>query len=403
MRDQLKAAEQTVLCKNNSLYRMTSDISSKARDSDPITPKRRVFWPPNLILQTPMGYLRDSSGNDLPRDIGRSSIFKDGTVIFQFGDTFCHSMNGQFIGLSPNNASFCNSSKDPTVSSYFAIQGANGHLNSDQKVPALLKFLPGEGDTETHFLKFWCFSGIVETHTDDKGNRCGVCYYETRELNREAIDDGQYLYTGIAHVIWNREHLFLEARREVFSQGPQFFLADEPRFGAFCAVIDIDLRYIYLYGHTSDNSKSVVLARAPPRRAIHKEYYEYWSGSGWSSKMSDTKPVFATMQHGQIFQTEMFGQDSPWKYAFIGCNSWGDSKAQFGRAMQPQGPWDTHELKGLRTYAMQQYDPSPFRYCFYPHPWAFEMNQSGDLMITWSEGGMRGGVIAELLRFETIS
>jgi hypothetical protein len=160
-------------------------------------------------------------------------------------------------------------------------------------------------------------------------------------------------------------------------------------------------RYIYLYGHTPDNSKSVVLARVSPQSTIHKESYEYWSGSSWSSRVSDSKPVFTTMQHGQIFRTDMFGRDSPWKYAFIGCNSWGDSKAQFGRAMQPQGPWDIHEVKGLRTYSMQQYDPSPFSYCFYPHPWAFKTERDGDLIITWSEGGMRGGVIAELLRFET--
>jgi len=42
-------------------------------------------------------------------------------------------------------------------------------------------------------------------------------------LNREAIDDGVYLYTGIALVAWNRENLFLEARREIFLPGPQLF------------------------------------------------------------------------------------------------------------------------------------------------------------------------------------
>lgn len=166
-------------------------------------------------------------------------------------------------------------------------------------------------------------------------------------------------------------------------------------------MLGIERDYIYLYGHTPDNSKSVVLARVSPRSAVHKNTYQYWGGSSWSSKMSDSKPVFITMQHGQIFHTDLFGRASPWKYAFIGCTSWADSKAQFGRAMQPQGPWEIHDVKGLRTYVMQPYDPSPFRYCFYPHPWAFQTKKHGDLMITWSEGGMKGGVIAELLRFET--
>ena len=132
-------------------------------------------------------------------------------------------MNGEFTGLSPNNASFCNNPINPTVSSYFTIQDSHGRGNSEQQVPALLKFLPGERDTDTHLLKLWCFSGIVEAHIDEQGNRCGVCYYEARMLNREAIDDGVYLYTGIALVAWNRENLFLEARREIFLPGPQLF------------------------------------------------------------------------------------------------------------------------------------------------------------------------------------
>lgn len=73
----------------------------------------------------------------------------------------------------------------------------------------------------------------------------------------------------------------------------------------------------------------------------------------------------------------------------------------FGRAKAPQGPWDVDEVRGLRTYAMQPYDPAPFLYCFYPHPWAFDAKEKGDLMVSWSEGGMGGHVIAERLRFMT--
>lgn len=165
----------------------------------------------------------------------------------------------------------------------------------------------------------------------------------------------------------------------------------------------VDKEYIYLYGHSAapEGSKSIVLARVLHYRKMSKEAHEYWDGSGWSSKMSDCKAVFGMMQHGQVFVTDMFGLDSLYKYAFIGCNAFADSKAQFGRATSPEGPWDFQEVKGLRTYAMQPHDPAPFRYCFYPHPWAFKTTQNGDLMITWSEGGMNGGVIAEILRFET--
>jgi hypothetical protein len=33
-----------------------------------------------------------------------------------------------------------------------------------------------------------------------------------------------------------------------------------------------------------------------------------------------------------------------------------------------------------------------FTYCMYAHPWAFD-ERKGDLMITWSEGGISGSVV----------
>jgi len=43
-------------------YQMSSDLSPTSRDQNDLgsnNPERRVVWPPKLILQTPMGYLRD--------------------------------------------------------------------------------------------------------------------------------------------------------------------------------------------------------------------------------------------------------------------------------------------------------------------------------------------------------
>jgi hypothetical protein len=132
-------------------------------------------------------------------------------------------MNGHFIGLTSNNAAICNSSTNATLSSYFTFQDSQGIPNSEHQVQPFLSFFSGEGDTKTHLLKFWCFSGIVETHIDQNGNHCGVCYYEARYLQKGAIDDGVYLYTGIASVAWNRKLLFLKAQREKFPNGPEFF------------------------------------------------------------------------------------------------------------------------------------------------------------------------------------
>jgi hypothetical protein len=115
--------------------------------------------------------------------------------------------------------------------------------------------------------------------------------------------------------------------------------------------------------------------------------------------MRDAKPVFTSMQHGQIFQTKMFGRESVWKWAFIGCTCFADSKVMMGRAKNPQGPWELHFVEGFKSY--RHIDaPQGYLYCFYPHPWAFD-GKKGDLMISWSEGGLSGNVIADLLRFET--
>jgi hypothetical protein len=155
----------------------------------------------------------EDSENYLPRDGGVSSAFSDGTVLFQFGDTFCHSLDGDYLGCSTNTCSICDDIKSPTLSSYLAIKDQNGRArSSEQLVPPLLTMLPGEGDTDTHMFKLWCFSGVVETHKAND-NIYGLCYYEAREIEKGTNAETAYLYTGIAAVAWNKEKKRLEATR----------------------------------------------------------------------------------------------------------------------------------------------------------------------------------------------
>ncbi len=70
-----------------------------------------------------------------------------------------------------------------------------------------------------------------------------------------------------------------------------------------------------------------------------------------------------------------------------------------GRATSPEGPWDVSELN-MKAYNLND-NAGDFRYCFYPHTWAFDIKEGGDMMITWSEGGLTGNVVAELVRFKT--
>lgn len=62
-----------------------------------------------------------------------------------------------------------------------------------------------------------------------------------------------------------------------------------------------------------------------------------------------------------------------------------------GVAPNPEGPWDLQKLMPAPQRTPQP--DSPFTYCMYAHPWAFS-EEKGELMISWSEGGMKGKIVA---------
>jgi hypothetical protein len=158
-----------------------------------------------------------------------------------------------------------------------------------------------------------------------------------------------------------------------------------------------DDKYIYAYGRLY-HSRDVGVARVPIWEVGNRDSYSYWDSRSWSKNISSSAVVFPSMQHGQIFPTTLFGTKSGYRWGFFGNNCFGDSKAIFGRAKAPEGPWEIVALD-LNAYTMNELD-STFRYCFYPHPWAFD-SRKGDLMVSWNEGGMAGSVIAEKIRFQT--
>jgi hypothetical protein len=106
--------------------------------------------------------------------------------------------------------------------------------------------------------------------------------------------------------------------------------------------------------------------------------------------------LISDMVHGQIFKTEMFGPGARYEWAFIGCNSFMDSKVLIGRSKSPEGPWDVHEL--MNAYKIGA-NPYPNRYCMYVHPWASD-EKKGDICVSWSEGGLVGGVLGAILRLK---
>ena len=80
-----------------------------------------------------------ANGNSYPRDIGRSTQLMNGTIVFQFGDTFSHDQEGNFIGLSSNTCAVTTDPKNPTLSSYKFKEG-------EQKAAELIELLSAEGE-----------------------------------------------------------------------------------------------------------------------------------------------------------------------------------------------------------------------------------------------------------------
>jgi len=364
----------------------------------PKRPATRIVWPPQIMQHTPLGYVYDTTGNWYPRDIGRSTSLSNGLTIYQFGDTFCHNRTGDFLGVADNTCAIVTSASNPTLSSYHPQVHNPSHVQGEMVLESFIKKRSEEQDTEHVKWKIWCFSGIVELGRSGPGGPVvGVCFYELRKWE-SGVKEGEkyrYQYTGIAQVEYDplNGDVFKVSRGD--SKDNALFKIDEPRFGGMCIVSDD--KYIYAYGRLY-GSRDVGVARVPIWEVGTRSSYEYWSSShSWNKDITSSTFVLPVMQHGQIFPTTLFGSASGYNWAFLGTNCFGDSKCFIGRAKKPEGPWEVEMLK-LNAYTMNDVD-STFRYCFYAHPWAFDSSK-GDLMISWNEGGMRGSVTAEKLRFE---
>ncbi|TVY18218.1 hypothetical protein LARI1_G004277 [Lachnellula arida] len=309
-----------------------NSLDLKRRNGESLPPlERAVIWPPEGISSTPLGEIRDASGNWYPRDIGRSSVLGD-AIIFQFGDTFSHEADGTFQGVSSNTAALVTQKSNPTLTVYAS------HPRTDA-IPTLIPLTRKE---DIMGWKIWSFSGTVEFDKLGNGDAFGWTWFQMMQKQDSKTNDWVLKWTGIA------------------------------KTGKF----------------------DVALGRVKICEADDKTKYKYWtSHGGWTSSSAACGIVFEGMVHGQVFKTKMFGGNSPYQWAFIGCNSFADSKIQMGRAERPEGPWVIHELMG--TYRIDEGQGAGFTYCMASD------EKKGDLCVSWSEGGMTGGVLASMSRLKT--
>jgi hypothetical protein len=167
----------------------------------------------------------------------------------------------------------------------------------------------------------------------------------------------------------------------------------EPAFGTF-STLSID-RTAYLYGHAW-NSTEVMLAKVGIDQVLDRSKYKYWDGHKFQSDVARCKPVIENMQHGAIYRSKLFEPGTKREYVFVGCSRFRDNKVAFGASHQPEGPFEMVQL--MDTYPLRTMPPGHYMHYVYPHPWAFS-EEDGQLMITWSEGGVTGDVIAYKVTF----
>lgn len=172
-------------------------------------------------------------------------------------------------------------------------------------------------------------------------------------------------------------------------EGEQYILfdKDEPRLGTFSTIIE-DC-FIYLFSEFEDK---IIIARVHRNTTASRATYEFWDGLTYTSEATKAVPVFHGMQQGSVFRAKLFGSSKP--FAFVGCNSEGDSSVIIGAAARLEGPWELTPVcaaKGI-NYPV---GPGRYMYCMYPHLWA-SIEEEGKLMVTWSEGWPGGVVVANI-------
>jgi hypothetical protein len=138
-----------------------------------------------------------------------------------------------------------------------------------------------------------------------------------------------------------------------------------------------------------------MLARVNIRRVLDRSRYTYWDGKDYQGNIAKAKHIMDDVQHGAIYRSKLFEPNKGRDWVLVGSR-FSDSKVLIGVSANLEGPYTIVEL--MNTFSIIPMPENSFRYCMYPHPWAFK-EEEGELMITWSEGSIMGGVVAVKVQF----
>lgn len=168
------------------------------------------------------------------------------------------------------------------------------------------------------------------------------------------------------------------------------FKRDEPHWGTFSTLVEDD--HVYLWGHAE---RDVLLARVPLKCARTKAAYEYWDGQGYVKDPKDASPVMSGVAQGTIYRSRLFQSGQGRDYVFLGVSHEKTSQMLMSVAPRLEGPWTEWCELFTRPALITQ---EGWRYCMYPHPWAFKEHE-GELMVSWCDHGPDAFVVARL-KFE---
>ncbi|KAH8809335.1 hypothetical protein F5884DRAFT_795348 [Xylogone sp. PMI_703] len=363
-------------------YSLVEDIWTVTLKMTSTSPKQFCLWPPQVERIDDLGYLEDTSGRHYPRDGGRSSPVH-GLAVYQFGDTFAHDATGTFVGLSCSNNSVVLDPRVPQLSTYMDVF-------LDGTIPVNPPLVQGEEMNDDWRTTTWCFGGIVfDDKTCDNIIR-GYTFFQKSHINRKRWEE-VIQHTGVANVSFDTSTKQVSVSRT--HKDDILFGKSEPMFGTFST--HLLNGYVYAYGHGAE-SREVMLARVPFNKVRDRESYQFWDGRTYQDDISKSASIMSGLQHGSIFRSRLFEPNTGKDWVFIGCNIFADSNVLIGVAPNPEGPWELVKLIPAPPKTPQP--DSGFTYCMYAHPWAYGESK-GELMITWSEGGMKGKIVAVKVKF----
>jgi hypothetical protein len=141
-----------------------------------------------------------------------------------------------------------------------------------------------------------------------------------------------------------------------------------------------------------------MLAKVNINKVTDRECYSFWDGKSYQPHVEKARPVLRDLQHGSVYKSTLFEPNKGLDWVVIGSSSIprNQNKVIIGASGNIEGPYLTYHL--LEAFSPNLAQMTSLNSCVYPHPWAFQ-EESGVVMITWSEGGEEGRVFAVRVRF----